>query len=421
MSLHICLLTPGHLSTNPRIVKEADALVEAGHRVHVISADYSDWARRADAEFETASTGRSTKLPLRSGGAKMHQISSACDTNRRAHPRTVAGSTCRKRGSVGLSRGVARSREICLCACRADLYVAHYVAALPAAAAAAKRHRAIYAFDAEDFHLGDLPDAKVHAAEKRLIRNIESRYLPDCAYVTAASPGISGKLMSTYGIARPQVLLNVFPSSEAPSRPTSAGNVRPGPSVYWFSQTIGRDRGLECAVRAIAKAISRPHLYLRGIPSPSFRSEIEAIAASLGVADRLHLLPPAAPGEMVALAADYDLGLVGETGTTLNRRIALTNKQFTYLLAGVPILMSAVPAHRDFAAQCGDAAKLYPVDDEQALAECMDSWLLDETALDASRCTAWRLGQEQFNWEVEKRKLIDIVSHLSLSAATAHA
>ena len=27
----VCLLTPGHLSTNPRLVKEADALANAGY------------------------------------------------------------------------------------------------------------------------------------------------------------------------------------------------------------------------------------------------------------------------------------------------------------------------------------------------------------------------------------------------------
>ena len=37
----ICLLTPGHLSTNPRLTKEADALVSAGFEVCVLAADYS--------------------------------------------------------------------------------------------------------------------------------------------------------------------------------------------------------------------------------------------------------------------------------------------------------------------------------------------------------------------------------------------
>src|SRR5262249_51269354 len=44
----ICLISPGHLSTNPRLVKEAEALAGAGHEVALITGDYSAWAREAD-------------------------------------------------------------------------------------------------------------------------------------------------------------------------------------------------------------------------------------------------------------------------------------------------------------------------------------------------------------------------------------
>src|SRR5580692_10063341 len=60
----VCLITPGHLSTNPRIVKEADALSEAGYEVTVIAADYMQWARRADAEFAGRPWRVARKIPF---------------------------------------------------------------------------------------------------------------------------------------------------------------------------------------------------------------------------------------------------------------------------------------------------------------------------------------------------------------------
>ncbi len=48
---HICIISPLHPSLNPRLVKEADALSGAGYDVSVIAADFSAWARRADAVF----------------------------------------------------------------------------------------------------------------------------------------------------------------------------------------------------------------------------------------------------------------------------------------------------------------------------------------------------------------------------------
>ena len=73
----------------------------------------------------------------------------------------------------------------------ADIYIAHYPAALPAAAIAARRNGAIYAYDAEDFHPGDWPNDPAYDAERRSLRRIEGRYLPFSAYVSAAAPGIA--------------------------------------------------------------------------------------------------------------------------------------------------------------------------------------------------------------------------------------
>jgi glycosyltransferase involved in cell wall biosynthesis len=300
---------------------------------------------------------------------------------------------------------------------RAHLYIAHYPAALPVAAIAAQRHQGRYAFDAEDFHLGDFRDGPEYDVQRQMLRAIEGRYLPGCSYVTAASPGIADAYVEAYGIARPTVVLNVFPRAQAACGPTPRGTAAPGPSVYWFSQTIGPDRGLECAVRAIDRARSRPHLYLRGTPAAGFLDHLRTIAAKVSAADRLHVLPPAAPSEMVRLAASYDLGLSGEPGHTANNRLALGNKLFTYLLGGVPAVMSDVPAHCAFVAEAGDAVRLYPVDNPVGLAAALDMLLGDPAALAAARTAAWRLGQEFFNWDVEQAKLLSCAA-AALDAAS---
>ena len=404
----ICLLTPGHLSTNPRLVKEADALAGAGHDVTVIAADFALWAREADKSFAVRSwrVARTLRFGphatlsariiqfLRLRGARvMLALGVGPQAVVRAawHPITP--------DLVSAAKGI-----------EADLYVAHYPAALPAAAIAARRHGAICAFDAEDFHLGDFPEGAAHELERRMIRVIEAHYLPKCAYVTAASPGIADAYVEAYGIVRPTVVLNVFPLAYAPAAATARGSAKPGPSIYWFSQTIGPDRGLECAVRAIGQARSQPHLYLRGMPAVGYLDRLHDLAVQEGVLDRLHVLPPAAPSAMELLASNYDLGLVGETGHTLNRRIALTNKQFTYLVAGIPVVMSDIPAHRAFATEAGAAARLYPVDDWANLAVAFDSLLCDAHALAVARATAWRLGRERFNWDLEKASLLERIA-----------
>lgn len=295
----------------------------------------------------------------------------------------------------------------------ADLFVAHYVAALPAAARAAAHHGSAYSFDAEDFHLGDLPDTPEHALERQIIRAIEARYLPGAAYVTAASPLIAEEYATNYAIPLPTVILNVFPKTNAPVAPTPAGWTKPGPSLYWFSQTIGPGRGLETALEAIARAECRPHLYLRGAPAEGYDTHLRSLAERAGVGDRLHILGLVAPDELERINAGYDLGYVGELAETRNRQIALTNKVFSYLIAGVPSLATDIPAHRQLAPQLGKAMSLFPIGDAAALAAALDRYLLDTDRLASARAHAWYLGQMRFNWDCEQKRLLEAIGKVS--------
>ena len=409
----ICIVTPGALASNPRVIKEAQALHDWGAEVTVIATRTLAYVDRQDETVLDAVSWRAERLnfTVRGTGWRLRRAAQEI--------RALAFSISKRADLAGRAFS-AFSGPLAVAAKRvpADLYIAHYPAALPAAAIAARRHGALYAFDAEDFHLGDWPDEPAHQSQRRLVRAIEGCHLRGCAYLTAASPGIADAYADAYGIARPTVVLNVFPCAQAPPNPTPAGTIVPGPSVYWFSQTIGPDRGLECAVHAIALARLRPHLYLRGSPASGFLDRLKALAAQAGVAERLHVLSPAAPPEMVRLAASYDVGFSGEPGGTRNNRAALGNKLFTYLLAGLPVVISDTPAHHAFALEAGAAAQLYTTDDADSLASKLDSLLGDPQLLAAVRSAAFRLGQTRFNWDLEKYKLLGLINSLEDEIST---
>jgi glycosyltransferase involved in cell wall biosynthesis len=406
--MRVCLITPGHLSTNPRLVKEADALADAGHDVTVLAASYQAWGRETDQVFADRPWRRAPPVafgPDLQAGRRVLQVG----RQRAARALFAAGAHA---PAIAAAAAHPAASDLAAAAARipADLYIAHYIAALPAAAHAARVHGAAYAFDAEDFHTGETPDGV--PGDNPMIAAVERAFLPGAAWLTAASPGIADAYVEAYGLARPGVLLNVFPREEAPAGPAARGSFEPGPSVYWFSQTIGPNRGLEAAVGAIARARSQPHLVLRGRPARGYRAKLEQLAQQAGVADRLHFRPLAAPSEMARLAAEHDLGLAAESGRTRNRQIALTNKLFTYLMAGVPTLLSDIEAHRRIADDVSGASRLYRVDDSEALAAAMDAYLLDGAGLARARAEAFRLGQTRFNWDVEKQILLDLVTTL---------
>jgi hypothetical protein len=114
---------------------------------------------------------------------------------------------------------------------------------------------------------------------------------------------------------------------------------------------------------------------------------------------------------MVRLAAGAHLGLSLEQSSPPNRDLCLTNKIFTYLLAGVPVALTPTTAQRALARELGAAALLLAQDDPSSAAATLDRWFAaDQPGVAA---TAWRLGQERFNWDREQSILLDAVTRCS--------
>lgn len=406
MHRRVCIVSPGNLASNPRVLKEADALHGAGYAVTVIVCDYNEALRQADDEIEAVAPWKVIRVPrARNEGIVSRMaaaLAQALSAVRIAVPVGVAARSAR----TPVAALMRRAPEV-----PADLYIAHYVAALPAVAVAAHRHGALLGFDAEDFHSGEGTGARDDAFRMKMIEIVEQAVLPSCSHMTAAAPLIGKAYAARYGLAEPVTVLNVFPLSMAPlqPRPVRAREGTAEVRAYWFSQTIGLDRGLQAFIQAMARTQSRVTLDIRGSNRWGHGDTLLALAHSLGLADRVRVLPMAPPGEMVRLAADYDVGLSLETEVSENRRICLTNKIFTYLLAGVPVVMSDTPAQKLLATELGAAARLCDLADPAELAATLDA-LASPAVLAEASAVAWHLGRERYNWEREQDVLLQSVA-----------
>lgn len=406
--LTVCLITPGPPSSNPRLVKEADALAEAGYDVRVLATAAADWTHEAD------------KALLATRAWSCSYVGGHPDTDRPRYLWTRARhGVSRRSGRIAttlpLTSRWALGRvtpELARAARKmaADMYIAHNLGALPAAVLAGEARGVPGAYDAEDFLPGTLPPHAMSGAEGWLIRQIERRYLPRCAYLTAASPGIAAAYVDEYGIPAPTPILNVFPLSQ---RPPAFRATRPGGplTLYWFSQTIGPDRGLEDVVGAMGRATEcEIEVHLRGTWHPGYRERLLELATAAGTdPSRLIEHPPAAPDDMVRLAAAFDVGLALERSEPLNRAICLTNKIFTALLAGNAVVATSTEGQRDVVSNLPQAAFSYEPGDIPALARQLCHWYGDREALQRARLAAWDVGTRSYNWDTEKAKFLELV------------
>jgi glycosyltransferase involved in cell wall biosynthesis len=411
----ICLVTPGQPSTNPRLVKEADALSEAGYDVQVVACKYQAWADEADATFKDrdwspkwlrygpmASRPRDLWQRLRRRGSK--ELAGLIG------PRSGLTERAFHYAIPELTRLV---RQV-----SADLYIAHNLAALPPATWAAEQRNAALGFDAEDFHRGELPDTPENILDRAITADLEERYIPRCDYVTAASDGIGTAYADALGIEPPITILNVFPWSERENDVSAAKLDEEVPdgarSLYWFSQTIGPDRGLEDALRALPHLPDDVVLSLRGGWSLGYEETFRDQARRLGVADRVQHLDLVPPDELIPCTAQHDVGLALEQpSVSKNRTICLTNKLFTYLLAGIPFVATDTSGQRPVVDDLSEVARSYAPDDVDGFTGAASA-LLDATGL---RQEALRAARDRYCWDVEQSKFLGLVEGVLGTAA----
>ena len=406
----VCLVTPGQPSTNPRLVKEADALHVAGYGVQVVACKYQEWADEADKAFE----GREWSITWLRYGPMASRPRDLWQRGRRRVAKELVRVTGPQPGlserafHYAIPELTHRVRQI-----PADLYIAHNLAALPPASRAARRHDARLGFDAEDFHRGELPETPDNALDRAITADLEARYIPHCDYVTAASDGIAEAYADTLGIERPTTILNVFPWKErdhsVPDDALTEETPEGKRSLYWFSQTIGPDRGLEDALRALPSLPDDVILSLRGQWSPGYEDTFRGQAKRLGVAERIRHLDLVPPDELIPRTAQHDVGLALEQpSVSTNRTICLTNKLFTYLLGGTPFVATDTPGQRPVVDDLPKVAQSYDPGDTDEFAEAVTA-LLDTGGL---RDAALQAARDRYCWDVEKRHFLDVVARV---------
>jgi glycosyltransferase involved in cell wall biosynthesis len=406
--MRICSITPHQLLNNPRIVREADALAAAGHDVRVIAVNMLDLHDPLDLDLMRGRSWRLERIDIRPNGPGRL---------------TWLVSGIRHKGAKALWRRIGRGARIAALAYArtfnetlarataepADVVIAHTHPMLAVAHAAAAALNCKWGFDCEDILSEEFGEGIDDPAHQQMIRQLERRFIPKADYVTVASAEFGDWLVRRYGIAPPTLIRNVPPRSEAPAA-TSLGypDTRSYISLYWFSISIGPQRGLEDAVRALPHLKVPAILHVRGRMLPAYEPVFRELIASLGVTDRVVVHDLAKPQDVIRAAAEHDIGLVLTQPCCINHELAVPNKIYAYMMAGLAVGATVTAGHRSALAGI-DAGFEYSPGDHEALAAQINALALDPGALHACRERAFRAASSRWNWDVEQRLLVDVI------------
>lgn len=379
------------------MVKEVETLIKLGYQIKVICCFYQEWAR----EFDQEIINRNKDVYIYCGGDPVSKKLSYYKTRLRQKTSWRLFNYTKAFGIP--ENAISRTHAEALAVARSiktDLYIAHNLGALPAAVMAAKFNDAKVGYDAEDMHSGQFKTK----TEKGYLLNkfIEEKYFPETNYFTAASPLIAQNYKQVYPYLNPVVINNVFPRIDLPVEP-NVDATQPL-KLFWFSQTIGVERGIENIIGAMALIAKPTELHLLGNCSDEDKQMIRDLAKYNRLApDQIHFHQPIAPDELFKFAARFDIGMATETAPNLNRDICLTNKIFTYIQTGLAIIASDTQAQRLFMEQYPAIGSLYQKEDITSLANCILEYAENPEKLLQTKQMNYQLGQTQLNWENESK------------------
>lgn len=397
----ILILTASHLCRNPRVVKEAATLGAAGYEVTVLTVSVQPRFEQMDLELMRGQPFKRVTLDYTTSRTRLTNFA-------------LRGSTWAARWLVrwlGIETAHALGPALALlrAALRfpADLTILHTEIPVWAAQSLVRRGRRI-AVDVEDWYSEDLLYRDRLARPLKLLRGAEAFALRHAAYSSVPSQCMADAIAREFKCPAPIVLHNSFPL-----QPTSRLDRPDGdesPRFIWFSQTVGPGRGLELFLAAWAKTVHRSQVYLLGDERAGYRDHLLQLVPA-DRRNRIHFLPVVTPAELPERLTEFDIGLALEARWPFNRDLAITNKIFQYLNAGLAVVATDTTGQTEVLREAPEAGLVVRATETTHLVGRLDAMISDRHGLRRMQAAARAAAKKRFTWEHEAPRLLASVEH----------
>jgi len=313
-------------------------------------------------------------------------------------------------------------------ALRPDVIHAHDVHTIAAARTAVDQleaetgTRPLWLYDAHEFIAGLSLYGRRNATERAGWLNLEQEFAPHADAIVTVSPDLATELARRYPeVPHVRVVLNSPWRGEGTAEAPDDGGVRGTVGIdadvplLVYSGVVTDARGVRTAIEAMPH-LPRCHL---AIVSTTYASPLTQIlrdrAAELEVADRVHIVPPVPAQNVVAHLSTADIGLI-PIKRFPSHDVALTNKLFEYIHAGLPVVVSDCPAQKRFV-RTEDIGAVHITEDAEDFALAVTAVIED---LEHYRGQARRADLiERFSWQGAEAELAALYTDLLGTRFTA--
>ncbi len=390
--MRVLMLVATSVATDTRVVREAQTLVDAGHSVHVVGKDVPADYVPPDGISVSSAGGSSVFRPTGTPSASGRRLSAPQRAARWALLPQHRNQAFRSWAEAAAAD--ARTREF-------DVVHAHDFTALEAGAALAGERAVPYVYDTHELWLGRQRQHRPTPLQDRREADVEKLLGARAAAVITVGDGVAAALRTRYHWTHITVVRNSFPARTSDEPPLPAA-----PIGLVYAGRVDAHRELETVLGATAYV---------GLPvtlvGPADEVWVGRNSDQI-VASGTSLLAPLPVDDVTALLRRSGLALVTHSDRFESHLLALPNKLFHAVHAGVPVIATDVPELASVVRR-HDLGETYRPGDARGLAAAVDRALDRWPGLVASVAAA----AQELSWDADAAALRAVYERLAAGAA----
>jgi len=400
MGKKIALLTAGHLSSCPRLIKEAELLSLNGYEISIVYLESIPRISLLDKHIISENPNWNF-YPIQWGDdfdsliSKIYYRVSSLFKLDNIYIQSTSKSLIDKTLSI-----------------KADLYIAHHPSVLIAAALAASKYNAKYAYDIEDAFPYVEPNSYIDNPNQQILK-VEGKYINATTFTTTASPLYSDIYIQNYKLLdRPIDLMNVFDINYKPIEYKDRIDLKKI-SFYWYSQTVGLNRGLQDLFIAINTLPENSfELHIRGTCELEVKNKLLNLVSVQAHLNNIHFHDSVSMDELELRNKEHDLGFALEPSSSLNRELCISNKILDYLRSGLMIVATNSKGHKLITDDLGNDAISYTSGNADELSNALLSYIQDRDRIELAKTKSLELAVEKYNLKIQSERWIHKVNEV---------
>lgn len=408
--LRIAMALYGDLTYDSRVMREAETLSAAGHKVTIFCLSGQP---AAGALFRTVAYMPREASVLPDGSSPFLSASNASIVRR---------VTARVRWILGYQRTL-RSWGLWAVAAAGpvDVWHAHDLTGLMAVGPVVRSPcRLVY--DSHEIFLETGTGARLPRVLRRVLSAYEGRLARRAVALVTVNEGYAMVLGKRLRPHRTILVRNCPPRWTPPVEPSArlrqAAGIPASKPLVLYHGGFSAQRGIEELAEAmLVPGLESAHVVLLGY-GPS-RPGLEELARDPRFGGRLHVLDAVPPGELLNWVAGADVSVIALQRSTLNHWFCTPNKLWESLAVGIPVVVSDFPVMRRIVMDepagalggvCNPACPELIASAIRAIVELP----ADERARLRARCL--QAAHDRWNWETESSRLVELYREIQATA-----